>query len=60
MRKDLGLGAVHTVPTHYNLLCLVSLIFSFLLQMAQPGQPGYNYWLSVQVFGCPYLEQGKQ
>ncbi len=19
------------------------------------GQPGYNLWLSVQVFGCPYL-----
>ena len=22
------------------------------------GQPGYNLWLSVQVFGCPYLEHG--
>ncbi len=22
------------------------------------GQPDYNFWLSVQVFGCPYLEQG--
>ncbi len=22
------------------------------------GQPSYNIWLSVQVFGCPYLEQG--
>ncbi len=21
-----------------------------------PGQPGYNIWLSVQVFGCPYLK----
>ncbi len=20
------------------------------------GQPGYNFWLSAQVFGCPYLE----
>ena len=19
------------------------------------GQPGYNFWLSVQVFGCPYM-----
>ncbi len=25
-----------------------------------PGQPGYNFWLSVQVFDCPYLKQGKQ
>ncbi len=24
------------------------------------GQPGYNFWLSVQGFGCPYLGQGKQ
>ncbi len=23
------------------------------------GHPGYNFWLSVPVFGCPYLEQGK-
>ncbi len=22
------------------------------------GQPGYNIWLSVQVFGCPNMEQG--
>ncbi len=22
-------------------------------------QPGYNFWMSVQVFGCLYLEQGK-
>ena len=23
------------------------------------GQPCWNFWLSVKVFGCPYLEQGK-
>ena len=23
------------------------------------GQPSCNFWLSVHVFGCPYLEQGK-
>ncbi len=27
--------------------------------MVVHGQPGFNFWLSVQGFGCPYLEQGK-
>ena len=28
--------------------------------MVTNEKPGYHFWLSIQVFGCPYMEHDKQ